>query len=246
MISLGKALSSSVGKKFIMALSGLCLGGFIVVHLLGNLALYRADGTSFNHYAATLESFGKFIIAAEFGLIALFLIHAISAMSLKLNHWSARPKAYSVMKSKGGESKSSIASRNMIISGAVILVFVIWHVWSFKYGPGINEGYTVVGSEINGAQIRDLHRLVVESFHNSLVVSGYIFVMLLLGAHLWHAFWSALQSLGLTNPRYTKGLYCLGSTLAVVLSVGFLMIPIWIFFDLSTVLLGVITSGAIK
>ncbi|MGK5088889.1 succinate dehydrogenase cytochrome b subunit [Bdellovibrionota bacterium FG-2] len=237
MIPIGKALSSSVGKKFIMALSGLCLGGFIVVHLLGNLALYRPEGAAFNHYAATLEGFGKIIIASELGLIALFLIHALSALILKLNHWGARPERYSVVRSKGGESKSTFASRNMIISGAVILVFVVLHVWSFKYGPGISEGYTVGGAD---GQIRDLHRLVVESFHKPLIVSGYLFVMLLLGAHLWHAFWSALQSLGLTNPRYTKGLYCLGSMAAVLLSAGFLMIPIWIFFDLSTVLLGVI------
>ncbi len=221
-----------------MAFSGLCLGGFIVVHLLGNLALYRADGAAFNLYAATLESFGKFIIAAELGLIALFLLHAISAMLLKLNHWGARPERYSVVKSKGGESKSTLASRNMIISGGVIFAFVILHVWSFKYGPGITEGYTAAGGA--HGEIRDLHRLVVESFHNPLIVSAYVFVMLLLGGHLWHAFWSGLQSFGLTNPRYTKGLYCLGSMFAVVLSVGFLMIPIWIFFDLSTVLLGAI------
>jgi succinate dehydrogenase / fumarate reductase cytochrome b subunit len=227
MIQLKKAVNSSIGQKFLMALSGLGLVGFVITHLAGNLALYLPDGAPFNAYAAQLESFGKLLYVAEIGLIFIFVLHIVTAIRTKAANRAARPEAYRSLKSKGGESRFGFAANNMIITGLVLLVFVILHVWQFKYGPGIAEGYTTT---INGVEHRDLHRLVVETFQNPIFVGLYVAVMLLLGAHLRHGFWSAFQSLGALNPRISPSINALGIALAVLLSAGFLGIPLWIFF----------------
>jgi succinate dehydrogenase / fumarate reductase cytochrome b subunit len=228
MIPLSKALSSSVGKKLIMALSGLALVLFVITHLLGNLSLYRSDGTTFNLYASGLESLGILLIIAELGLLAAFLVHIFVAFGLTLRNKSARPVAYKAVRSKGGHSLGNVSSRNMIVTGVVLLGFLILHIWQFKYGPGTSQGYVM---ENKGVEIRDLHRLVSETFHNPYYVGIYVAAMVFLGLHLRHGFWSAFQSLGAMNARMTKPVYALGVLLAILLSAGFLFIPLWIYFD---------------
>src|SRR5262245_32027998 len=104
MIPLQKALSSSVGKKLVMSISGLALVGFLVEHLLGNLLLYKSDGTEFNLYAEWLESFGRLLTVAEIGLALVFLIHIALAFRVKANNFHARPTRYRESRSKGGQS----------------------------------------------------------------------------------------------------------------------------------------------
>src|SRR4051812_46624470 len=101
MIRLKKALSSSVGQKYIMALTGLGLVGFVITHLLGNLSLYLKDGAKFNAYALSLEHLGALLEAAEIGLLLAFVIHIITALRLKVDHASARPVGYRKLQSKG-------------------------------------------------------------------------------------------------------------------------------------------------
>ena len=227
MISLQKALTSTVGKKVLMAVSGLSLVLFVIVHLLGNLTLYKADGAPFNAYAHALDSLGALKCIAEYGLIAVFGLHIYTGITVKARNSSARPVSYKMVQSKGGPSLSNPASRNMIISGVAILGFLILHIWQFRFGPGIQAGYV---TQIKGEEVRDLHRLVVETFKNPLYTTIYSVVMLFLGAHLRHGFWSAFQSLGAMNARLTKSFYAVGLALAVVLAAGFLFIPVWIYF----------------
>jgi succinate dehydrogenase / fumarate reductase cytochrome b subunit len=227
MIPLKKALTTTVGKKILMALSGLGLVGFVIVHLLGNLTLFQSDGAAFNAYAHALDSLGVLKLVAEFALIGIFGLHIYTGLTVKAKNSSARPVGYSKYQSKGGPSLSNPASRNMIVTGLVILGFLVLHIWQFRFGPGMDAGYV---AELKGESIRDLHRLVVETFQNPLFAGIYAAVMLLLGAHLRHGFWSAFQSLGAMNARYTKSVYALGLALAAVLAVGFLAIPFWIYF----------------
>ena len=229
MIPVQKAFSSPVGKKLIMALSGLGLVIFVITHLLGNLSLYRADGTTFNTYAYTLESLGVILYLLEIGLVGTFLVHIAVALGLTKSNRDARPIAYRSLRSKGGHTLSNVSSRNMIVTGLVLLGFLILHIWQFKYGPGTDAGYVV---KKNGVVQRDLHRLVYETFKNPLYVVIYSGAMIFLGLHLRHGFWSAFQSLGAMNARLTKPVYALGVALAVLLAAGFLFIPLWIFFDL--------------
>ncbi len=229
MLRLKKALTSSVGQKYIMALTGLGLVGFVITHLLGNLALYRMDGVPFNTYAHTLESYGLLLYIAEVGLLGAFVVHIITAIGLTKGNSSARPTGYRKLETKGAPSRWSFASRRMIVSGLILLAFLILHIWQFKFGPGTPEGYVV---EIKGENARDLHRLVIETFHNPMYVGVYVFAMLFLGTHLRHGFWSAFQSLGAMSPRFAPAINALGIALALILAAGFLFIPLWIFFGL--------------
>jgi len=219
-------LWSTVAQKILMALTGLALIGFVVVHLLGNFALLQG-GDAFNSYAHFLESFGGLLIVSELGLIALFALHVITALTVTLANRKARGKPYILSDNAGGASRKTLSSRTMIVTGVVLFLFIVIHVWMFKYGPGEAQGYR---TEINGVEMRDLHRLVVESFKNGWISAGYVAVMVFLGFHLRHAFWSAFQSLGIHHPKATPLIYGAGGVLAVALAAGFLMLPIWIYF----------------
>lgn len=234
--SILKSLNTSVGQKFIMAVSGLALVGFIIMHLLGNLSLYQSSGEAFNTYAATLVSFGPLMEAAEIGLLLLFLVHIVTALRVTAKNKMARPERYKMSRSKGGPSKKNLVSTGMIISGLVLIVFVILHVKQFHFGPGISDGYTTNVKAFPEHEVRDLHRLVVETFKQPLNVLFYVAVMIFLGAHIRHGFWSAFQSSGLFVSRYSREIYCLGLLMGLVLAGGFLFIPLWIFFDLGAVL----------
>lgn len=220
-------LKSSLGRKYLMAVSGLSLVGFLVVHLLGNILLYDASGEAFNAYVFGLYSLGPLLPVAEIALAALFLFHIALAFILKKDHHEARPQKYHKQESKGAK-QSSVASRNMIISGVILLLFLILHIWQFRFGPGIDQGYV---TQVNGEESRDLFRLVVEVFSNPIYVLIYCFAIAFVGFHLRHGFWSAFQSLGLSNPKLSNLIFSVALLIALLLCIGFFTIPLWIFFD---------------
>lgn len=226
MPSLQQLVRASVVRKFVMALSGIGLTAFLAVHLSGNLALYGHHGEAFNRYTASLEALGPKLWVLEAVIFVGFLVHVVLAVSLKLGHKSARgPAGYQSWKSKKA-LPSNLASRNMVVTGAVLLVFVILHVRHFKLGPGVAEGYVMAGGE----NIRDLHRLVLETFRQPLYVIWYTAVMFLLALHLRHGFWSAFQSLGLMHRSLARPAYFLGLLVALLLAGGFFFIPLYIYF----------------
>jgi succinate dehydrogenase / fumarate reductase cytochrome b subunit len=211
-----------------MALTGLLLLGFLVLHLTGNLLLYSADGSLFNAYAEKIGSFGYLLYAAEVALAAFFLFHAVTGIRLAMLRKSAKPTKYAESRSKGGDSKWGFAANNMAVTGTILLIFLILHVKHFKYGPGISEGY--VTALPNGAQGRDLYRYVTEEFKEPMVVILYSATMIFLGFHLRHGVWSALQSLGLTKDTNSKKIYVIGGAIGILLAVGFLSIPAYVYF----------------
>lgn len=213
----------SILKKAITAVSGLALVGFLVTHLAANLLLLSPNPDAFNTYPAKLQSFGWLLILAEIGLGALFVIHAINGVALKLNHRGARPVRYKMWKSKGGASRASLTSLSMAISGSVLLVFLIAHVWTFRFGPGVVEGYV---TQLNGAQERDLYRLVLETFRNPAVVAFYLVSVVAVGVHLKHGFWSAFQSLGVSRPKIHRLLNPMAWLIAIVFTLGFGILPV--------------------
>ena len=208
-----------------MAVSGLALFAFLLVHLGGNLTLFASDGGRlFNSYAHHLESVGPLLVAAELGLIALCLLHAVAGVSVALGKRRARETDYAVYASKGGPSHQTLSSRYMIVTGLVLLAFIPLHVWMFKYNYG--HGHPTVLH--NGQAIKNLYATVQAEFQKPLVVWGYVAAMLLLGFHLRHAFWSALQSLGAMSPRLSPLIYAAGLVLAVLVAGGFLLLPVYI------------------
>lgn len=223
-----RILCSTVTQKFVMAVTGIALVLFVIVHLSGNIPLYFPDGTPFNQYADFLASLGWLLYVAEVGLLLTFILHVATGIRIRIANKKARPVGYKVYQTKGGPSKANIASRFMPITGLGILLFLIFHIWQFKLGPGISEGYVQM---INGQEVRDLHRLVIETFQNPLFVAIYVACMVVLGIHLRHGIWSAFQSLGLRNQYVHNILYKLALVLSILIALGFLGIPLWIYLN---------------
>lgn len=226
MSKLIKTLSSTIGRKYLNAVTALGLVSFVIVHLLGNLNIFMG-ADSFNGYTYKLESFGPILYILEIGLLVCLLLHAITGISVHINKRKARPINYSVHNSIGGESKQNFASKSMAVTGGIIMLFLIAHIVSFKFGPGISQGYV---SNINGVEVRDLYRLVIETFKKLPAVIVYTIVMIALGTHLKHGIWSSFQSLGLLNKKYRPFVYTLGVFVAALLSLGFLVLPIYVYF----------------
>jgi succinate dehydrogenase / fumarate reductase cytochrome b subunit len=211
-----------------MALTGLFLVGFLVGHLIGNLQLFLDNPEPFNRYAHMLISMGPLLIVIELVLIAIFLVHMVSAISVTWANWKSRPNRYHTYKSAGATSKKTFSSSTMIWTGVVLLVFLVVHIYTLKYGPGMAEGYTTT---IDGEEVRDLYRLVIDEFQKPWYTLFYVVCMFLLGFHLRHGFWSAFQSLGVHHPKWTPHVYTLGLLVAVILGVGFIGIAVWIFLQ---------------
>jgi succinate dehydrogenase / fumarate reductase cytochrome b subunit len=216
---------SSIGKKLLTGITGVGLMGFLVVHLAGNLNLLFGKD-AFNGYTHKLEGLGELLVVAELGLLALFLIHVSSAVSVWMNNRKARAIQNIVVRSKGAPSRQTVSSRSMIVSGAILFVFVFLHVLQFRFGPSVHEGYV---ARLANEQVRDLDRLVVETFKQLPFVLGYMAVMVVLGLHLRHGFWSAFQSLGALNPRLRALAFSGSVFVAVLLALGFFILPIYIY-----------------
>ncbi len=227
MIPLKRALSSPVGRKFVMSISGIALVLFVIVHLLGNLTLYIPDGgDAFNRYAAGFEALGPALYVIEMGLLAVIVVHIIWGIGTTLKNKKARPDRYAGgAKSKGGPSHLSLLSKNMIVSGSALLIFLVVHIWHFR----VRKVTDAEKTELNGEEVTDLYALVETAFHHPGWVAFYTISMLFLGFHLRHGFWSAFQSLGAMKPEWSKGIYALGLVVAVLLTVGFLGIPIYMY-----------------
>jgi succinate dehydrogenase / fumarate reductase cytochrome b subunit len=226
MVTLKRLFSSTLGRKYIMAATGLALGLFVIIHLLENLTLYAPNGDLINAWAAQLEGLGMILKVTEWGLFATIIIHIITAIQVTCTSRGARAIAYQMSKSKNGPTKNTITSRNMIWTGAVLGIFLGIHIYQFRFGPGIEQGYTTT---VNGVMVHDLYRIVVETFSKIQWVVFYCGCMFFLGFHLRHGYWSAFQSLGFMNPRWSKPIYTLGFVLALLLAIGFFFIPIYIY-----------------
>ncbi|MGA1194731.1 MAG: succinate dehydrogenase cytochrome b subunit [Kiritimatiellia bacterium] len=218
---------STVGRKVIMAVSGIFLMLFLIVHLAGNLTLFVPDGGEmFNQYAHKLESLGVLLYIAEAGLLAIFLFHVFTAFQVYAEKRRARPDTYAVKASKGGPSKNTIASRSMIYTGIVLLIFIPAHIWMFKFNAGNEFAYVEAGEK----EMKNLYAVVVDAFQNPAIAFGYTAVMLFLGFHLRHGFWSALQSLGAMCPKGSPLIYTAGLIFAILLAGGFLVLPLYFYF----------------
>lgn len=212
--------SSTVGSKILIALTGLLLFGFLVTHLAGNLTLF-GGGEPFNAYTYKLESTKPLLYVAEIGLIGLFLLHIYKTVAGYLRNRAARPSGYAEKHWAGHTSRKSVSSTTMIVSGTLLLLFVVVHIRTFKYGPYYVDPLT---------GHRDLFRVVVEAFQNPLYVAFYLVAMLAVGMHLNHGISSATQSLGLGTRRFGPAFVMAGRALALTIAGGFAVLPIYIYF----------------
>ncbi len=211
----GSVAWSSVGKKVITGITGFALMGFIIAHLIGNLTLFIGP-YAFNGYAHFLESilYGWFVIAFEVVLLFVFLFHMIAAITVAWNdRRNARTVGYRYAKNAGGKSRKTLSSTTMIYTGILVIIYVISHIYLFKINPSGDN----------------LYKTVATAFKSAGFAAFTVIIMTLLGFHLRHGFWSAFQSLGWTNDRYLPILTRISLIFSVVMAIGFIVIPVYMF-----------------
>lgn len=212
--------SSSLGRKYLMALTGLFLCSFLLIHLLGNVALFT-DPVQFNEYTRFMSS-NPIIRVMEIILVLGFLTHIIDAVMLSKANKAAQPVKYAM-----DRKQSSWYSRNMGLTGSIILAFLILHLQSFWYGYKFGDVAMTLDS--SGAEIKDMFTMVVSAFSEFWYSAIYVVAMLLLGTHLNHGFQSAFQSVGLRHKKYTPTIKKLGTAFAVAMTLGFISFPIYFY-----------------
>src|SRR6266498_2450083 len=186
-------LSSSIGTKILIALTGLAFFGYLLIHLAGNLLIF-VGGDAFNAYAHTMTG-NALLPVIEIGLAAIFLLHVYKAVTNFFRNTQARPSRYCEKHWAHHTSRKTLSSTTMIVTGSIIFIFTVLHVKQY--------------------------RIVVELFANPLWVAFYVLAMVLVGMHLRHGLSSALQSLGLEHPRYNKAVRLIGLFVAIVIAGGF-------------------------
>jgi succinate dehydrogenase / fumarate reductase cytochrome b subunit len=219
MITRLRAFTTSVGTKILIGVTGLALFAYLILHIAGNALVFLGPDT-FNEYSHTLIS-NPLVPLIEIGLLLIFLLHIYKTVRMLVANRRARPVAYVQKKYAGPPSRKTLASSTMILSGLWLLLFVIIHVRTFKYGAE----YETAGG------VRDLYRLEMENFSNPLTVAFYVLSMIIVGSHLWHGVSSAFQSLGADHPAVTPRVRLLGKLSAVGIAGGFILITLWAFLS---------------
>jgi len=216
-----------IGKKAVMAVTGVILVGYVVAHLLGNLQIYSANREQINTYAAFLHNPSNAVAlwTARAILLLAVILHIVAATQLWLQNRAARPVSYY----KKDDVPASYAARTMVWSGPIVAAFVVFHILHLTVGA-VLPTHDIGGN----AATPDVRYNVISGFQNYAVSGFYIFAMILLCLHLYHGIWSMCQSLGISHPRYTRKLKKLSAILAILIAVGNCSIPIAVMTGLLT------------
>ncbi|MBI2603840.1 MAG: succinate dehydrogenase cytochrome b subunit [Deltaproteobacteria bacterium] len=218
MNGLGRIFTMTVGLKFLMAVSGFILVGFLVGHLSGNMLLY-AGPDAINQYAEVLKKFPVVLWTTRIFLIIAVFVHIYSGVKLSVLNKRARPHAYAVTK----RVKATLPSQTMLLSGAVVLSFTLYHLAHFTFRWTHKEEFAGLGDF-------DVHAMMVLSFQSSVVSSFYVLSIVLLMMHLNHGLVSFFQTLGVNHSKYNGVVKSLSILLSIILALGFISLPISIYF----------------
>lgn len=233
---IGNLFTSSIGRKFLMAVTGLVLVGFVFGHLVGNLQIF-SHPDQINGYAEFLHSLGPALWAVRGFLLLCLLIHVWAAVVLTLENREARgPEDYGIKRFL----RASLASRYMRMSGVVVLAFIIYHLMHFTIGLPGDEGfkgelgtyvmandYSILGFPVvaAGAEVADVYSMVFLGFMQPWVVLFYLIAVGLLSVHLWHGADSMFQTFGWRNAKWSPALQRVVAWLALLYFLGNLAIP---------------------
>ena len=213
-----RIMKSTIGGKTLVGITGLSFALFLVAHMAGIMLMF-VSAEAYNKYGHALIS-NPAIYIAEAGLIVIFVAHLAKAIQLTIKNNQARPQKYHVAAS--GEKATTAVQKTLWAQGLLILVFVILHLNTFKFG-------TIYYVTYDGETIRDLHRLVIEVFQSPAYVGGYFVALLILGFHVKHGVASAFQTLGVNHPKYTPMLKTISLLYALVVVGGFIAQPVYVF-----------------
>ncbi|MBN2484740.1 MAG: succinate dehydrogenase cytochrome b subunit [Bacteroidales bacterium] len=215
----------SIGKKLVMALMGLFLCAFLVVHLGINLALIFSSTTEAFNKAAHFMGTNPVVKAMEIGLFGGIFLHILYAAILTLKNWIARPVGYKI----GNNQQTSFFSKYMVHTAVIVAIFLVLHLFDFYVKAKFQHGF-VNDVVYDGKTYHDLGTLVLERFKIGWVVVVYVIALLGLGFHLIHGFQSAFQTMGLNHPVYTPIIKAVGYIYSVAVTLGFIAIPVAVYF----------------
>jgi len=201
---------SVIGKKAVMAVTGLILCGFVLVHMIGNLQLFQGP-EKLNHYAELLRISMPLLWTARIVLLLCVFLHILSAYQLWTLKRAARPVDY-VRKSS---IATTYAARTMLVSGPILLAFIVYHILHFTTGQAHSS-----------FQPGNVYANVVSGFQNPLASIFYMIANILLATHLYHGVWSMFQTMGVNHPKYTPKLRLLAKLYGIVVGVGNVSMPL--------------------
>lgn len=212
-----RALNSSIGKKFVMAVTGICLILFLVIHLVNNLTLYAGQEV-FNTVVKNLDTIKPLVRVIEVILVIIFIFHIVNGIRLWYQNRKARPIGYKV---NGSSKNTDVYSRTMIRSGSIIFIFLVIHLGTFW--ASFNLGHPL-------AEVHNYYQIVADAFQSHVYSGFYIVAMILLGFHLNHGFQSVFQTFGWNHKRYFPIIEKLGLIYTLIMVIGFASIPIYFLF----------------
>jgi succinate dehydrogenase / fumarate reductase, cytochrome b subunit len=204
---------TSIGKKVLVALTGLALFGFVLTHMVGNLQVFLGP-EALNTYAANLKKLGPLLWVARLGLLAAAVVHIVLSLSLVREAAGARPIGYRLKQSQA----TSYAARTMKWSGPMLACFIVYHIAHFTW-PGV-----AMGAYAHSAH--DVYSNVVNGFRVPWVTAIYLVAQVLLGLHLYHGSWSLFQTLGLNHPRYNGLRRTVPRLIAITIVAGNVAMPL--------------------
>jgi succinate dehydrogenase / fumarate reductase cytochrome b subunit len=213
-------LKSTVGKKILMAVTGLLLVLFLCIHLLGNSFIYFG---LINAYGERLHSLPPLVWAARIGMVVLLAVHIFFGITLTLENWAARPQAYTVKKSL----RATFAGRTMIWTGGIILLFLLYHLLHFTL--------QVTNPEFSGTDALgrfDVFKMIVLSFQNTLIAGGYVVALIAVLLHLFHGIQSFVQTFGMNSDKSIPCVEKTGRGVAFLLFLAYVSIPVVIFLGI--------------
>ncbi|MCY4320888.1 MAG: succinate dehydrogenase cytochrome b subunit [Bdellovibrionaceae bacterium] len=212
-------LQKTIGQKIVVGLTGLGLALFLLIHMIGNLFILSGPA-AYNRYAYKLHELPIFFLL-EIGLLLVFLGHILLSLLLQIKNKKARGETEYKLKAKG-DKKTDLAHRFLWFQGIILLLFLAFHLISFKFGP-------IYETQLDGKTVRNIYQLVMENFKKPLYTIGYTCILGILFVHLFRGLPASFKSLGLSNPFYLSLIKTLSISLSIIIVVGFLA-PIWYIF----------------
>lgn len=223
-------LSSSIGKKAVMAVTGILLAGFVIMHLAGNLLIFLGP-QALNAYANKLQELGPLLWAARILLLGAAILHIVCAVTLALENKKARPIGYERKK----DIQTTLAAKTMVFSGLMILAFVVYHLLHFTFRVTHRE----ISNFKDALGHPDVYSMVVLSFKEPLISGFYLLAMSLLFLHLAHGIASSFQSLGLSDEKIMTKIQGVSRTLSFLVFLGYISIPLAVLFKVIRIAPGV-------
>ena len=214
-----KFLNSSIGKKFMMAVTGSFLIIFLVVHLIGNITLFFG-ASAFNAYVSTLDVIKPLIRVIELVLLGAFILHIFNGFRLWLENKRARGVTYKI---NGSHENTDVFSRTMFLTGSIVFIFLVLHLATFFWRFNVHDPQGL-------ADTHQYFDIVTGFFQIWWYVILYIVAVLLLGFHLNHGFQSAFQTFGWNHKKYFTLVQKIGTLYAIIMALGFASMPIYFFF----------------